>query len=289
MAIAITKRGNDQNVLSQVLTDGNIVSSYNGNTQLAVEKAAIAAGVALAYYGNDLNMIERLATAAAPVYVFALDDDGTLAAAMGRAWLPTIAPDYMHFSQVLEETGIQGYTAATSKIFNDDGSFPLRAGKVVVVAEYEVTAAPAPALIQTHGIFVAITDAGAAVGIVTAGFENGGGGLNTYANPNGGGAGNTLLTAVGAASLVGQRIGLYVDSDTGAMGMVTSEAGDLGAIGGAAVIAAGRRFSPGLFINDDAAAGATAGKTLAGRLYINAADLTLAYPAGAVDCYGVAL
>lgn len=61
MPVAITARGNDDNVLAQVLADAPIVSDYNGNTQKAIEQAASVAAVALTYRGSDLNMLELLA------------------------------------------------------------------------------------------------------------------------------------------------------------------------------------------------------------------------------------
>lgn len=288
MPVEITHRGNDDQTLAQVVADAEIdVTLLPDCTHLNIERAAAVAGVVLVQ-DSDLNMIEQLAAGAGPApYVFKLDDDGTVAAIIDKHHLPTTAPEHMAFSYTAGE--LVGDSAAVSiNALNDAGSFVPVPGKVTVIGEYEVTVAPGLSIKQGHGIGVLFTLAGEILGYINAGYEKNDvipEPLYSYADLSGAAGEETdaLKTTITGDTLVGLRIGLYLDA-AGKIGLSTSQAGDQGLVDDETGIGPGMRFTPGLYVSDGMAYPDI--ETIAGRLHIHAADLTLTYPAGAVDVYG---
>lgn len=278
MPVEITYFGNDDNKLAQVCTDAELEIVATQCTENAIGEAYAAAGVPQEYFGSELNEIELLAGAAAPPYVFKLDDDGTLADLFGMGYLPAEEPEFMSYEIVTNGSNTTA-AALSARALLDEGSFALVPGKIVVLCECVILEAPAAAVEQSQGVGIAITSDGEIVGYFNVGLKSYDGAFVSYTGT--GPETDTQESPLIAASLVGQRVGFYVDSDTGVIGYATSEAGDAGAVTGA-IMNVAHRVTQGLYLKHE-----TTGETIAAQLIINADDMGLTYPAGAVDVYGV--
>lgn len=288
MPVPITHRGNDDLTLAQVIADGSVdVELVPGSTHRNIERAAAAVEVELVQ-SSDLNMIEQLAAALSAAYVFGLDDDGTLAAALSVAHLATTPPDYFAYSYELQGGVAGGVVGALSaRALTNEGSFPRPGTGVVVIGECVITASPPFDHPQRMGIAALFTFSGAPTATVSAGFiklAGEGQPLAAYYN-NAGEFGPNDPPPLSGETVVGRRVGMYIDN-TGQVGWTVDGLGDQGAIPGA-VLGAGGRYSPALYVDDFGGGSPTIpGDIVAGRLYLDAPDLECVYPVGAVDRNG---
>lgn len=295
MGVTITYRGDDDLVLSQVCTDGDIDNTYNGSTHKAIEEAADNADIVLVYQGSDLNMIEHLAALAGAEVIppYLLDAEAEELLALGG--LPMTLSD--------------GDTTASHTIV----------GGLEEMASY----AAAPAGFSTGASQVFLAEAGNVVGFewhlsapaITEGPEEEGGEyVNSWTlallvqslegdnfviqlgsrNGDTGPAlgGNTIIVQRNAVTVysaenlasVPQVVGVDLDKVAGKLRLsIDDDAVVLSADG-----ITGSNFISGVLVGEGVGVDAAyAGDTISATIVAHAADMESAHTAGAVDRYGV--
>lgn len=214
-------------------------------------------------------------TGVVPLTAYPLDDDGTVAALVGNAWLETNAPDYLQadYTYASPATGSNAIAAPTEVNWLGTQAIMVGAGKVMA-CEARIISGPASAVFNTIGIAAATSNAGSGP-LATWAF-----GANdaTGADPQWVGTGGVIETR--AQATANARVGIVFDGDTGIVSYVTADG----------TYASSQAFTPGqevTFLMTVADDGTTAAAQTCSLILVPAAtDMTLTYPAGAVDVFG---
>jgi hypothetical protein len=207
---------------------------------------------------------------------YPLDDDGTAAAAFGISAALTNAPDYLRADYTYASPATGNFAVSLPTIANVFGSQAITVGAGNILAcEFEIIAGPAGGVFAVIGMAAAESSGGVFSGnIWTLGVRDGGGFSSEI-------EGIGIANAPRVAATNGFRVGIVVDGDTGVVSYVTTD----GTFGNSSLA-----FTPGraiTFYNYIQDSGATpAAETCSVRLIPAAANMTLTYPAGAVDVFG---
>lgn len=206
---------------------------------------------------------------------YPLNDDGTVAAAFGYGAMPTNAPAYLRADYTYTDAATGGSVVATPAAAAVFASQAITVGPGVVLA-CEAVVHSTPAACKAAGI----------AAVESSGGVGTGGKAECAIRDIDGSTPQRYVTGVApsvrASPAAGYRLGISVNGDTGeVVGYMTD-----GTIVATGVFTPGRQVTFVLFVTDDADPPVNAGQTCSLELVPAAADMVLAYPAGAVDVFG---
>lgn len=278
MPTPLNFNGNDDNALEALVIDAGIAFTHSGNTHEAINALAAVVIYDLPFQGNDRQMLEAIAANAViePPFVYKLDDDGTLAAMLGAdGGFTMIAPAYLRGTKAItagEE--LWSLPAAIS------GAAPVAAGKIVA---FELVVNSGPHDVAMTGSYLvgggiaATNEAGTLINSVRIGYNITAAAVELKVS--GPGVGVEVIETLTAEPVINKKVGVWVDTTTGEV--FTNH----GQIVGAS-LAGIKNLLPWL---GSVSGGVTAvtGELMDVELIVNASEMTLTYPAGAIDIYGV--
>lgn len=292
MGVTITYRGDDDLVLAQVCTDGDIENTYNGSTHKAIEEAAENAGADLVQ-GSDLNMIEQLAAMANALPPYLLDAEAAELMALGGLPMTLSNGDTTATHTIaggLEEEAV--YAAAPAGFSTGECPIFLAEAGAIVGFEWHVTA---PAItegpeeeggdyVNSWTMSLMVQSLQGDTFVIQLGSRNGDTGPAL--------GGNTIIVQRSAVTVysaenlasVPEVIGIDLDKVAGKLRLTVDDA--------AVVLSAdgitGTQFLTAVLVGEGVAVDAAyAGDTISATIVEHAADMTATHTAGAVDRMGV--
>lgn len=207
---------------------------------------------------------------------YPLDDDGTVATSLGVDSAVTNAPDYLQADYTYSASVASGIALSMPSSANWlDGQAIIVTAGMVLACECEIVAGPAGGVFGTIGMFALESSGGVFTGNTwTTGALDADG-----LTPEIAGSGAADAPRVGATN--GFRVGMYFDGNTGNVSYVSTD----GAFATSSdAFTPGNAITVGNLISDGILT--PAGQTCSVRLIPAAANMTLTYPAGAVDVFG---
>lgn len=206
-----------------------------------------------------------------PGATYPLNDDGTLAAAFGFAWLETNAPLYRQADYTYTGAATGGTAVGLPTAANAWAGQAVTVGAGTILAlEAEVVSMSA-AQFNNLGVAAALSSGGTPTGqAVLAGVGNNG-------SPYWGGSGVSNQARTSATA--GYRVGIELNGNTGAIRILSTD----GVAVSSTTFTPGTKFTGYEYVNDIGEA--AAGQSCSLR-FVLAADMTLPFAAGAVDFNG---
>lgn len=288
MAITLTYRGNDDNVLKELAGAAGVAVPAPGNTPQNIEALESLLGLTLSFSGNDLNMLEALAAQYTPVS-YKLDDlDGSNLIPFGAQALQTDAPLYLRARHHLIAGGASRWGVPNDLSATIDASGQTIGVEAIIWGapyigidnKYKIglgiagfSDSACTVLVDSISAYFSVDDANsmlAAINLVASIQEN----LNT------GIANNTIQ---------GRRIGMWVNTATGQIGIVAQNAHPISNPYPAEItpLAGSVKIMPWLLIDDSGLNPCPiVGQEASVELVTSAADMMLTFPPGTVDIFG---
>lgn len=218
---------------------------------------------------------------AVPPFVYALEDNGTLAATYGGGYLPTDAPAHLVGRRTLDTATVDCWALPSS--FTEA---VLVTGQILA---YEILIQTAPWDAGMGGSYligggIAITNGGGTLlGSTRITFQVSAGNTLLKFEPSGGGF---TLDTFAADTAEGARIGVYFNTTTGQIGVRTASTD----YGYQVATLSGAGFAvPWLDVADSTSLTVISGQEAVVELITSSAGMTMTYPVGAVSILGEVL